>query len=128
MTERAHDALLGRTEGTACHNSREPVKAVRLHLIPPAATPQDGAKSPSLIVKRLGVAFRPTPGITSGAMRRRCRARPETAARRRPLGDGETARRQDGEMARTTTPWRPIDRLRCLVEVPRWWRRVMGGG
>jgi hypothetical protein len=35
MTERDHDALLGRTEGAACHDRPEPVKAVRLHLMLP---------------------------------------------------------------------------------------------
>ena len=99
MTERGHDALPGRTEGTAGHGRREPVKAVRLHLMPLHATRQDGGKSPALIVKRLGVAYRPT--------------------------HGKTARRlhEDGETARTTAPWRPIDRLRSLAG-----SRADGGG
>jgi hypothetical protein len=86
MTERGNDALLGSAEGTASHDRREPVKAVRLDPDAPAATPQDGERSPALIVKRLGVAYRPTLGIKSGAMRRRFRARDRASEQRRQLG------------------------------------------
>ena len=67
MTERGYDALLSSAEGTASEDHREPVKAVRLDPDAPAATAQDGEKSPALIVRRLGVAYRPTPGIKLGA-------------------------------------------------------------
>jgi hypothetical protein len=91
MTERGHDALLGSAvdsavgsaEGTASHDTTVASWSKRFGSIvmPPAPTPQDGARPPALIVKLLGVAYRPTPGITSSAMRRRSRARPEVASR-----------------------------------------------
>jgi hypothetical protein len=67
MTERGYDALLSSAEGIASDDCREPVKAVPLDPDAPAAAPQDDEKSPALIVKRLGVAYRATLGITSGA-------------------------------------------------------------
>jgi hypothetical protein len=67
MTERGYDALLSSAEGIASDYRREPVKAVPLDPDAPAAAPQHGEKSPALIVKRLGVAYRPTPGIKLGA-------------------------------------------------------------
>jgi hypothetical protein len=86
MTERGYDALLSSAEGIASDYRREPVKAVPLDPDAPAAAPQHGEKSPALIVKRLGVAYRPTLGIKSGAMRRRFRARDRACEHRRQLG------------------------------------------
>jgi hypothetical protein len=154
MAVRGHDALPGSTEGTAAHDRRELVKAVRLHPDAPAATPAahasqggvlgdstTGREAPrecvkgyprrmspqmstnlsgrgwrpgwrkvasadcesTLIGNGLRVAYARTPGIKSGARRRRCRARPETA------------RRLDGKDADSVTPSRLIDRRR-LVE------------
>ena len=64
MTERGHDALLGSAEGTASHETTVASRSKRFGSIvmPPAPTPQDGAKPTVLIREAIGCSIPSDPG------------------------------------------------------------------